>query len=134
MALKSIWQTEFINQFTEYNKRSTELKKVIKNKDTYNKRRTSSKIKQEKVEILSGQSFLLLKNEDFLTKLRIIKDILETDGNPIILIISEFVKEFINQNRLLMYLIDYNPDNAWDTAQKINTFEEISAKVEKVIS
>ena len=134
MALKSIWQTEFINQFTEYNKRSTELKKVIKNKDIYNKRRTSSKIKQEKVEILSGQSFLLLKNEDFLTKLRIIKDILETDGNPIILIISEFVKEFINQNRLLMYLIDYNPDNAWDTAQKINTFEEISAKVEKVIS
>ena len=134
MALKSIWQTEFINQFTEYNKRSTELKKVIKNKDTYNKRRTSSKIKQEKVEILSGQSFLLLKNEDFLTKLRIIKDILETDGNPIILIISEFVKEFINQNRLLMYLIDYNPDNAWDTAQKINTFEEISTKVEKVIS
>lgn len=44
-------------------------------------------MKFEKVEIISGQNFLLLKNEDFLTKLRIIKDLVETAGNPINVII-----------------------------------------------
>ena len=73
---------------------------------------------------MSGQSFLLLQNQEFIMKLKAIRNHLEKPINPLNTIIREFTAAFIDQNRLLLYGFD-NLDTGPLNLYKIEDFEEI---------
>jgi hypothetical protein len=65
----------------------------------------------EDVTRVTGQGFLLLKQKDFLIKLKAITTHITQYHHPISQVISNFTHEFIERNRLLLYEIDYNPSD-----------------------
>ena len=77
---------------------------------------------------MSGQSFLLGKNQDFILKLRAIKSHMDSPINPIHILICEFHSVFIDQNRLLLYERDINDPN-----QPLVGFDKISREVQRCV-
>lgn len=116
---------ESYNEMLEKYKKESQLMRRDPNSV---KLRTSSKLiskqLQENLEMVSGQNFLLLSNQDFLLKLKAIKLHLESPINPINQIIKRFVELFIEQHRLLLYKVDYDGSD-FMTAIKIESFEQM---------
>ena len=77
---------------------------------------------------MSGQSFLLLKNQDFIRKLKAIKSHMDSPINPIHILIYEFHSIFIDQNRLLLYERDIDDPN-----QPLIGFDKISQEVQRCV-
>lgn len=59
------------------------------------------------IEVTSGQSFLLLQNQEFIIQLKSIKEHLSNKNHPIMQIITHFQMIFIEQNHLMLY--NYSP-------------------------
>lgn len=83
---------------------------------------------KENVEMISGQSYLLLKNQDFTIRLRAIKNHLDSPINPIFQLIKEFQRGMIDQNRLLLYQRDIG-----DASVFLGQFNQISAEVKRCV-
>ena len=56
----------------------------------------SYQIGEQKVEVMTGQSFLLLKSQKFINQLSVIKNHLDSNLNPIGQMIREFSRAFID--------------------------------------
>lgn len=82
---------------------------------------------------MSGQNFLLLKNQDFLYKLQVIKMDLEKKSHPISEVIELFVKLLIGENRLLLYGMYFNNDDFHRIPSYSNMEYEVKRCVKEVL-
>lgn len=71
---------------------------------------------------------MLLKNQDFTTRLRAIKNHLDSPINPIFQLIKEFQRGIIDQNRLLLYQRDIA-----DASVYLGQFNQIATEVKRCV-